>query len=126
MLYALIGALTLGAVMTLGDYVWEALRLRHEVELLARRGRLDLVELPRPRSGGSDLVDLGLTGREQEVLDLLALGYSNGDIAAELTISIKTASVHVTNILRKLGVARRTEAAAIAQRIADKANVGEI
>jgi DNA-binding CsgD family transcriptional regulator/tetratricopeptide (TPR) repeat protein len=103
-----------------------ALRLRHEVELLARRGRLDLVEPPRPRPGGADLADLGLTGRELEVLDLLVLGYSNGDIAVELTISIKTASVHVTNILRKLGVARRTEAAAIAQRLAAKAPVGEI
>jgi DNA-binding CsgD family transcriptional regulator len=103
-----------------------ALRLRHEVELLARRGRLDLLERPQSRPGGADLVDLGLTVREREVLDLLALGYSNGDIAAELTISIKTASVHVTNILRKLGVARRTEAAAIAQRVADKAPLAEI
>ena len=103
-----------------------ALRLRHEVELLARRGRLDLAERPRPHPDSADLVDLGLTAREREVLNLVAHGYSNGDIAAELTISIKTASVHVTNILRKLGVGRRTEAAAIAQRFADKAPVAEI
>ena len=103
-----------------------ALRLRHEVELLARRGRLDLAERPGQPAASAELVDLGLTARETEVLDLLALGYSNGDIAAELTISIKTASVHVTHILRKLGVARRTEAAAIAQRFAGKAPVAEI
>ena len=60
------------------------------------------------------------------MLKLLARGYTNRDIAAELTISVKTASVHVSHILRKLGVARRTEAAAIAQRFADKAPVVEI
>ena len=81
---------------------------------------------PRPHPDSADLVDLGLTAREREVLNLVAQGHSNGDIAAELTISIKTASVHVTNILRKLGVGRRTEAAAIAQRFADKAPVAEI
>ncbi|WP_460370509.1 helix-turn-helix domain-containing protein, partial [Actinocorallia lasiicapitis] len=53
-----------------------------------------------------------LTARESEVLRLLADGLSNRDIAAALFISPKTASVHVSNILAKLGVATRTEAAA--------------
>lgn len=57
----------------------------------------------------------GLTPREQEVLELVALGKSNGDIARALTISTKTVSVHVSNILAKLGVANRGEAAAIAR-----------
>jgi len=55
---------------------------------------------------------LGLTGREFEVLRLVAAGQSNRDIATALFISPKTASVHVSNILGKLGAATRTEAAA--------------
>jgi DNA-binding NarL/FixJ family response regulator len=59
---------------------------------------------------------LGLTVRELEVLQLVAAGRSNREIAAELFISAKTASVHVSNILGKLGVASRGEAAATAYR----------
>jgi DNA-binding NarL/FixJ family response regulator len=55
---------------------------------------------------------LGLTDREFEVLRLVAAGRSNREIAAELFISAKTASVHVSNILAKLGAASRGEAAA--------------
>jgi DNA-binding NarL/FixJ family response regulator len=51
-----------------------------------------------------------------EVLRLLARGMSNREIGAELFITPKTASVHVSNILAKLGAASRTEAAAIAHR----------
>ncbi len=58
----------------------------------------------------------GLTPREQEVLALVTDGRTNGEIAKELFISTKTASVHVSNILAKLGAATRTEAAAIARR----------
>ena len=57
-----------------------------------------------------------LTGREREVLRLLAAGHSNKEIGSELFISPKTASVHVSNILAKLHAASRTEAAAIAHR----------
>jgi DNA-binding NarL/FixJ family response regulator len=59
-------------------------------------------------------VPFGLTERELEVLRLVAAGRSNRDIAAELFISPKTASVHVSNILGKLGVSSRGEAAAMA------------
>ncbi len=58
----------------------------------------------------------GLTEREIEVLELLAAGHSNREIGAELFISPKTASVHVSNILAKLRAGSRTEAAAIAHR----------
>ena len=59
----------------------------------------------------------GLTERGREVLALMASGRSNGQIAAALFISPKTASVHVSNILAKLGVDSRVEAAAVAHRL---------
>ena len=61
---------------------------------------------------GAGGLGLGLTERELEVLRLVAAGRSNREIAGELFISPKTASVHVSNILGKLGVASRGEAAA--------------
>jgi DNA-binding NarL/FixJ family response regulator len=67
-------------------------------------------------SGADSRLDIagreGLTPRELEVLELIARGMSNRQIAAELFISVKTTSVHVSNILAKLGVASRTQAAA--------------
>jgi DNA-binding CsgD family transcriptional regulator/tetratricopeptide (TPR) repeat protein len=84
--------------------------LQAALEVLARRGRLDLgVRLPAERGLA------GLTPRELEVLRLLVEGRSNRQIAEQLFISGKTASVHVTNILTKLGVHSRLEAAARAR-----------
>ena len=60
--------------------------------------------------------DATLTARETEILGLVAQGRSNGEIGRQLFISTKTVSVHVSNILAKLGAAGRTEAAAIARR----------
>lgn len=57
-----------------------------------------------------------LTARESEILALVAEGRSNGEIAKRLFISATTVSVHVSNILRKVGASGRTEAAAIARR----------
>jgi DNA-binding CsgD family transcriptional regulator len=63
------------------------------------------------------LARFGLTEREREVLSLLAAGRSNPEIGQVLFISTKTASVHVSNILAKLGVSGRVEAAAVAHRL---------
>jgi predicted ATPase/DNA-binding CsgD family transcriptional regulator len=63
------------------------------------------------------LARFGLTEREREVLSLLAAGQSNPQIGRALFISTKTASVHVSNILAKLGVSGRGEAAAVAHRL---------
>ncbi|HET7735508.1 MAG TPA: AAA family ATPase [Nocardioidaceae bacterium] len=68
----------------------------------------------RPRAASRKTTEL--TGREAEILALVAQGKSNGDIAKQLFISTKTVSVHVSNILGKLGAGGRTEAAAIARR----------
>ncbi len=65
----------------------------------------------------ADAEDLGLTPREREVLRLVAQGYTNKQIAAELFISAKTAGAHVSNILSKMAVERRVEAATMAERL---------
>jgi DNA-binding NarL/FixJ family response regulator len=82
---------------------------------LARRARIDVGEQAAPPR--SPVEQLGLTQREREVLDLVAAGRTNRQIADELFISSKTASVHVSNILGKLGVANRGEAAARAREL---------
>jgi DNA-binding CsgD family transcriptional regulator len=91
-----------------------AVPLRVRVEALARRARIGLE--------GVDTADdtatrLGLTRREREVLALLADGRSNRQIGEQLYMAESTAGVHVSNILAKLGVTRRSEAAALAHRM---------
>jgi DNA-binding CsgD family transcriptional regulator/tetratricopeptide (TPR) repeat protein len=78
---------------------------------LRRRGARPLTR----RSGGSDTG--GLSGREVEVLELVAAGFTNPQIADALYISRKTAEHHVSSILAKLGVSGRSEAAAAAVRL---------
>jgi DNA-binding CsgD family transcriptional regulator len=85
--------------------------LRGAATALARRGRLSL---DLPGAGRSADPAAVFTPRETEVLRLLARGRTNRQIGGELYISEKTASVHVSNILAKLGAGGRTEAVAIA------------
>jgi len=93
--------------------------LLRELELLAERARLDLAPPEASQPEGESLEKtLGLTPREAEVLTLVAGGYTNREIADKLVISVKTASVHVSHILRKLDVPNRREAAAVAHRLA--------
>ncbi|MEU0458890.1 response regulator transcription factor, partial [Streptomyces sp. NPDC006129] len=86
-----------------------AVPLREQVDALVRRARLSDAPPAGDRAGV-------LTAREQDVLRLLALGRSNRQIGEELFISGKTASVHVSNILAKLGASSRGEAVAVAYR----------
>jgi ATP/maltotriose-dependent transcriptional regulator MalT len=91
-----------------------------QIRTLAERARIPLQpaaagqpETPPP---AQTLTRYGLTSRELTVLRLLAAGRTNPQIGAELYISTSTASVHITNILRKLGVSSRVQAAALAER----------
>jgi DNA-binding NarL/FixJ family response regulator len=94
-----------------------AASLLREIEALARGARLQLsADLPAPVEP-TPAERVGLTPREAEVLRLITEGRSNRQIAGELVISVKTASVHVSRILTKLGVASRGEAAAAAYRL---------
>ncbi len=96
--------------------------LAREVKALAARARISLdVAAGRVDSAGarrrSGRRALGLTAREREVLGLVALGRTNRQIADELFISENTAGVHVSNIIGKLRVSGRGEAAALAYRL---------
>jgi DNA-binding NarL/FixJ family response regulator len=96
----------------------EAAPLVERLVVCAPRGRLDLTTSPPPEPPSSDpLTEMGVSKREREVLELVAAGRTNRQIAEILYISDKTASVHVTHLLRKLGVASRIEAAALAQQL---------
>jgi DNA-binding CsgD family transcriptional regulator/tetratricopeptide (TPR) repeat protein len=97
--------------------------LQREIEQLAVRSRLDLASRPvvSQRAFGASPVGrenpFRLTPREQDVLERITLGHTNREIAADLFISEKTASVHVSNIKSKLGANGRAEMAAIAVRL---------
>jgi DNA-binding NarL/FixJ family response regulator len=93
-----------------------AIPLRTEIERLARHARIELASASRTE-GEAARDPLGLTEREAEVIRHVAAGRSNQQIADALFITRKTASVHVSNILGKLGVSNRVEAAAVAQRL---------
>jgi DNA-binding CsgD family transcriptional regulator/tetratricopeptide (TPR) repeat protein len=127
--YALLRAAV--AASAAGDREGAALRLGRAADLagrlgarpllgqigsLARRARVDLSAIPGQDVQPGGAAPFGLTEREFEVLRLVAVGRSNRDIAAELFISPKTASVHVSNIISKFGVTSRGEAAATAYR----------
>jgi DNA-binding CsgD family transcriptional regulator len=93
--------------------------LAAELELLAQRARLDLAPPDGGTPAGKRALEeaLGLTPREADVLALIARGYTNREIASTLVISVKTAGVHVSHILRKLDAPNRQQAAAIAHRL---------
>jgi DNA-binding CsgD family transcriptional regulator len=108
------GARRLNRAAELADQLG-AQPVREQVRALARAARITVGQ-PAHQTAPA-LPWMGLTAREFEVLRHVAAGQSNPEIAANLFISAKTASVHVSNILAKLGVTSRGEAAAAAHRL---------
>ena len=94
-------------------HAWEPNLWFHAVHEVAGRGRIPLDAVDNTPISHRQF---GLTQRELEVLCLVAEGYRNDQIAETLFISPKTASVHVSRILAKLGASTRTEATAVAHR----------
>ncbi len=100
--------------------------MTEETTALAERARLDLGSANGAGAAGdatggadgrpADEDPFGLTPRERQVLALIAEGATNRQIGAALYMAEKTASVHVSRILSKLGVRSRTQAAAVAHR----------
>jgi DNA-binding CsgD family transcriptional regulator len=109
----------LRAVLAAADQLG-ARALARQIRMLAARARVAVEPEPAAAPPGPPATPApgpspGLTGRERQVLELLALGHTNKHIARARFISEKTVSVHVTHILAKLGVANRGQAGAIAR-----------
>ncbi len=94
-----------------------AVPLLAEIDAVSSRTRVSIDAPTRITLDETSAERLGLTPREAEVLTLVAAGRTNRQIGEALYVSDKTASVHVSNILRKLGVNSRVDAAAVAQRL---------
>jgi DNA-binding CsgD family transcriptional regulator len=94
-----------------------AAALQAEIDGLAQRARIAVGGGPPPAPDASGIDRLGLTEREHAVLALVAEGRTNREIGETLFIAEKTASVHVSRILAKLGVRSRVEAATAAHRL---------
>ncbi len=112
----------LAAVLRATGHPTEARAIADQARATAHRLGAEplLAELRALGAGGARSADASrhgetLTPRELEILGLVAQGRSNSEIARQLFISAKTVSVHVSNILAKLGASGRTEAAALAR-----------
>ena len=96
-------------IIAAGDALLTPAITRQLLDRVARR-------LPAPVTGDRDAVD-GLTEREREVLELLARGLSNAEVAAALVVGEATVKTHVSNVLMKLGVRDRVQAVVLAYEI---------
>jgi len=94
-----------------------AVPIEDELTDLARRARIPIEE---PQAAASDAPAAlhGLTAREREILDLVAVGRTYSEISRTLMISEKTVSSHVSHLLAKTGTANRVELAGLVHRIA--------
>jgi DNA-binding CsgD family transcriptional regulator len=99
-----------------------AVPLHEEIGRLAHHARIEVGAGPTPARSGQG--GPGLTKREAEVIQLVAAGWSNQQIADALFITRKTASVHVSNIMAKVGATNRGEAAAVAYQLGLAGQVG--
>jgi DNA-binding NarL/FixJ family response regulator len=91
--------------------------LRERIDQLARLARIAIIHTSTADGSQQTRQLPGLTPRERQVLRLVAAGHTNGQIAKELFISVKTVSAHVSSILSKLHVSSRVQAATAAYRL---------
>jgi len=92
----------------------EAVRVVAAGEAILFPAALRRMVSARPLGSAEALPRAALTGREEEVLRLMATGLSNPEIAESLTVSLETVKTHVGNVLTKLGAQNRTHAVVIA------------
>ncbi|MFF8267780.1 response regulator [Streptomyces sp. NPDC016562] len=92
----------------------EAVRVVAAGEAVLFPAALGRMVTPRPLGSAEALPRAALTGREEEVLRLMATGLSNPEIAQSLTVSLETVKTHVGSVLTKLGAQNRTHAVVIA------------
>jgi len=93
-----------------------AVPLLAEIDALAVAARLDVAEAGQRAERRAEPAPFGLTPREREVLGLLCEGLTNRQIARSIFVAERTAGVHVSNIIAKMQVANRSQAAALARR----------
>ena len=98
------------------DHLTAAREVALRLEALPMLARAEAIASTYALGGRDRRTSEVLTDREAEVLALLAEGRTNNEIAAALVMSPKTASVHVSHIITKLGASNRTEASALARR----------
>ena len=108
-----------------GFAIFEALGSKPAARLAANRLRQLGARVPRGPNAATRRNAAGLTGRELEVVALLAEGLRNAEIAERLVISAKTVDHHVSSLLAKLGVNSRQAAAASARRLGLVPDSGE-
>jgi two-component system, NarL family, response regulator LiaR len=120
---AVVGAVRAGAIgyllkTTDADALCSAIRAAAagQVQLAPEAAALLMREVQLPESSAVSGVD-ALTDRETDVLRLVAQGRANKEIASDLGIGEKTVKTHVSNVLAKLGVQSRTQAALYAARV---------
>ncbi|MFD3327274.1 response regulator [Streptomyces sp. NPDC058701] len=92
----------------------EAVRVVAAGEAILFPATLRRMVTARPRNSAEALPKAALTGREEQVLRLMATGLSNPEIAESLTVTLETVKTHVGNVLTKLGAQNRTHAVVIA------------
>ena len=92
--------------------------LEHHAREVARRSRVSLTQIPAERSARTTPAEeFGLTARETDVLRALTQGLTNRDIGKQLFLSHRTVAIYVSNLLGKLNVSTRGQAAAAATRL---------
>ncbi|MES1160137.1 MAG: LuxR C-terminal-related transcriptional regulator [Bacteroidota bacterium] len=98
--------------------IWLALKLaRPKVKTIVVEKEVMITPLPAGTINEKEIIRLGLSARELEVLQLMAEGLSNQEIAGRLFLSLNTIKTHSSNIFEKLDVRRRTQAVEQARKL---------